>query len=229
VLTSISTPSGEESRAFSVSDNDGELLRHVGDRGPRVDFGSSAIETEESIKGHSLPESALPLTPNRLPRLAAGVKLTPSSSSVGVRAWIPRTADTSAAGAWTALNIPSQVYTILGILKRSLPSRSLPSRTASQPSGGRSSVNFVCRSRLVSKHLRVLHEAGFVASVVEAQRRLYRLKPEPFQQFDDWLAHFGRFWSTHVEALERYLDRMDPSTPTKSKTTKITRRPKPRA
>src|SRR5215831_11115516 len=65
----------------------------------------------------------------------------------------------------------------------------------------------------VSKHLRVLREAGFVESTVDAQRRLYRLKPEPFQELDDWLAQFRRFWSAHVDSLERYLDRLDQSTP----------------
>ena len=69
----------------------------------------------------------------------------------------------------------------------------------------------------VSKHLRVLREAGFVESTVDAQRRLYRLKPEPFQEFDEWLAQFRRFWSAHVDALERHLDRMDRATPEKSK------------
>ena len=70
----------------------------------------------------------------------------------------------------------------------------------------------------VSKHLRVLREAGFVESTVDAQRRLYRLKPEPFQVLDVWLAQFRRFWSAHVDALERHLDRMNQSTPTKRKT-----------
>jgi DNA-binding transcriptional ArsR family regulator len=70
----------------------------------------------------------------------------------------------------------------------------------------------------VSKHLRVLRDAGFVESTVDAQRRLYRLKPEPFQEMDDWLAQFRRFWSVHVDALERHLDRMDQSTPTTRKT-----------
>ena len=64
----------------------------------------------------------------------------------------------------------------------------------------------------VSKHLRVLREAGFVESTVDAQRRLYRLKPEPLQELDAWLAPFRRFWSAHVDALERHLDRMDQST-----------------
>jgi DNA-binding transcriptional ArsR family regulator len=69
----------------------------------------------------------------------------------------------------------------------------------------------------VSKHLRVLREAGFVESTVDAQRRLYRLKTEPFQELDVWLAQFRRFWSTHVDALERYLDRIDQSRPTKKR------------
>ena len=90
----------------------------------------------------------------------------------------------------------------------------------------------------VSKHLRVLREAGFVESTVDAQRRLYRLNPEPFQELNAWLAQFRRFWSAHVDALERHLDRMDhdrmdhdrrdQSTPTKRKTKEKTTRPKPR-
>src|SRR5579871_534031 len=60
----------------------------------------------------------------------------------------------------------------------------------------------------VSKHLRVLREAGIVEATVDAQRRLYRLKPEPLQEVDAWLAPFRRFWSAHVDALERHLDRM---------------------
>jgi DNA-binding transcriptional ArsR family regulator len=70
----------------------------------------------------------------------------------------------------------------------------------------------------VSKHLRVLREAGFVESTVDAQRRLYRLKPEPFREVDAWLAPFRRFWSAHIDALERHLDRMDQPTATKGKT-----------
>jgi DNA-binding transcriptional ArsR family regulator len=69
----------------------------------------------------------------------------------------------------------------------------------------------------VSKHLRVLRDAGFVESTVDAQRRLYRLRPEPLQQVDAWLAPFRRFWSAHVDALERHLDRMDESKTTKGK------------
>jgi DNA-binding transcriptional ArsR family regulator len=70
---------------------------------------------------------------------------------------------------------------------------------------------------MVSKHLRVLREAGFVESTVDAQRRLYRLKPEPFQEVDAWLVQFRQFWSAHADALERHLDRIDKATPSKKK------------
>ncbi len=88
---------------------------------------------------------------------------------------------------------------------------------ASQQSVGEIERRLGMPQPAVSKHLRVLRDAGFVESTVDAQRRLYRLKPEPFQEVDAWLAQFRRFWSAHVDALERYLDRMDPSTPTKTK------------
>jgi DNA-binding transcriptional ArsR family regulator len=74
----------------------------------------------------------------------------------------------------------------------------------------------------VSKHLRVLRDAGFVESTVDAQRRLYRLRPEPLLEVETWLAPFRRLWSTHVDALERHLDRMD-SAPAKRKPTRTRR------
>jgi DNA-binding transcriptional ArsR family regulator len=80
----------------------------------------------------------------------------------------------------------------------------------------------------VSKHLRVLREAGFVESTVDAQRRLYRLRPQPLQEVDAWLAQFRRFWSAHVDALERHLDRMDRSIPAKRRTMRKRRGPQPR-
>jgi DNA-binding transcriptional ArsR family regulator len=63
----------------------------------------------------------------------------------------------------------------------------------------------------VSKHLRVLREAGFVRSRVEAQRRLYRIVAEPLRELDEWLSQFREFWTAHVDALERHLDRSDTS------------------
>jgi len=61
----------------------------------------------------------------------------------------------------------------------------------------------------VSKHLRVLRDAGFVEARVDAQRRVYRLRPEPLMEVDEWLAPFRRYWAPHLDALERHLDRMD--------------------
>ncbi len=65
----------------------------------------------------------------------------------------------------------------------------------------------------VSKHLRVLREAGFVDVNVDAQRRLYRLKPDPLRELDAWLAQFRQYWSIQIDALENHLERMDHSTP----------------
>ncbi|HUQ21211.1 MAG TPA: metalloregulator ArsR/SmtB family transcription factor [Gemmatimonadaceae bacterium] len=70
----------------------------------------------------------------------------------------------------------------------------------------------------VSKHLRVLREAGFVESTVDAQRRVYRLKPDPLQEIADWLAPFRQLWSKHLDALERHLDRKHRPTSKKRKT-----------
>jgi DNA-binding transcriptional ArsR family regulator len=67
----------------------------------------------------------------------------------------------------------------------------------------------------VSKHLRVLREAGFVAATVDAQRRVYRILPEPLQAVDAWMAPFRRYWLERVDALERHLDRIE--TPTRAK------------
>lgn len=69
----------------------------------------------------------------------------------------------------------------------------------------------------VSKHLKVLREAGFVEARVDAQRRLYRLRPEPLMEIDAWLVPFRRFWSAHVDALERHLERMDRVPPKKGR------------
>ena len=69
----------------------------------------------------------------------------------------------------------------------------------------------------VSKHLRVLREAGFVESRIEAQRRLYRLRPEPLMELDAWLVPFRRFWSKHVDALEQHLASMEQAPSVKRK------------
>jgi DNA-binding transcriptional ArsR family regulator len=69
----------------------------------------------------------------------------------------------------------------------------------------------------VSKHLGVLRKAGLVEARVDAQRRVYRIRPEPLMEIEEWLAPFRHFWSGHVDALERHLDRMDPAPPRKRK------------
>ena len=68
----------------------------------------------------------------------------------------------------------------------------------------------------ISKHLRVLRDAGLAESRIEAQKRVYRLRPEPLQELDEWLEPFRRFWAEHLDALERHLDRM-PDAPRRKK------------
>jgi DNA-binding transcriptional ArsR family regulator len=58
----------------------------------------------------------------------------------------------------------------------------------------------------VSKHLRVLREAGLVSMRVDAQRRLYRLQAQPLQEIDAWLAPYRALWSTSLDRLEEHLD-----------------------
>src|SRR3984957_6265847 len=58
----------------------------------------------------------------------------------------------------------------------------------------------------VSKHLRVLREAGLVAVRTDAQRRLYRVRTEPLRAVDAWLEPYRRTWSKHLDELERHLD-----------------------
>ena len=61
----------------------------------------------------------------------------------------------------------------------------------------------------VSKHLRVLRDAGFVEVRAEAQRRLYRLRTEPLRAVDEWLAPYRRLWSDRLDDLERHLETME--------------------
>jgi DNA-binding transcriptional ArsR family regulator len=61
----------------------------------------------------------------------------------------------------------------------------------------------------VSKHLKVLRDAGLVAVRADAQRRLYRVRPEPLRAVDDWLAPYRARWSGHLDALEQHLDAME--------------------
>ncbi len=66
----------------------------------------------------------------------------------------------------------------------------------------------------VSKHLRVLREAGLVEVRVDAQRRWYRVRPEPLAEIDAWLAPYRRFWTDRLDALEHHLDDEGTAEPT---------------
>ena len=59
---------------------------------------------------------------------------------------------------------------------------------------------------MISKHLKVLRDAGFVRSRTDAQRRIYQIEPAPFQALDEWLEPYRQLWTKHLDALERHLD-----------------------
>ena len=61
----------------------------------------------------------------------------------------------------------------------------------------------------VSKHLRVLRDAGLVDVRNDAQRRVYRLVPEPLVEIDEWLTPFREAWARRLDALEAHLDEME--------------------
>lgn len=61
----------------------------------------------------------------------------------------------------------------------------------------------------VSKHLKVLRDAGLVDSRTDAQRRIYRVRTEPLREVDEWLRPYRARWAAHLNALERHLDFMD--------------------
>jgi DNA-binding transcriptional ArsR family regulator len=61
----------------------------------------------------------------------------------------------------------------------------------------------------VSKHLRVLRDAGLVEARTDAQRRIYRLRTEPLRAMDAWLAPYRELWESRLDDLERHLDEMD--------------------
>ena len=72
----------------------------------------------------------------------------------------------------------------------------------------------------VSKHLKVLERAGLIARGREAQWRPCRLDAAPLREAAGWIEDYRRFWSAHVDALERHLDRMQRSAETQATTTK---------
>ncbi|MFI6480561.1 ArsR/SmtB family transcription factor [Nonomuraea sp. NPDC050663] len=72
---------------------------------------------------------------------------------------------------------------------------------------GELAVHLSLAQPTVSKHLKALREAGLVEVRHDAQRRWYRLRPEPLAEIDRWLEPYRRLWSSSLDALERHLDR----------------------
>ncbi|MBY0161317.1 MULTISPECIES: metalloregulator ArsR/SmtB family transcription factor [unclassified Paenibacillus] len=64
------------------------------------------------------------------------------------------------------------------------------------------------RQPQTSKHLKILHEAGLVEVQAEANRRIYKLRPEPLQEMDEWLDSFRSIWEKRLDQLEDYLEKI---------------------
>ena len=65
---------------------------------------------------------------------------------------------------------------------------------------------FEMRQPSISKHLRILREAGLVAVEAHGRERRYRLDPRPLREIDHWLERYRRFWAGRLDALERHMD-----------------------
>lgn len=139
---------------------------------------------------------------------------------------LPQTRDNTNRGSGRRIlldgNIPNEVY--IARMETSFAIIAEPNRRAilgllasSEQSVGDIERQLGMPQPSVSKHLRVLREAGFVEARVDAQRRVYRIRPEPLMEVDAWLADFRRLWNSHVDALERHLDRKAGRTPAKGR------------
>jgi DNA-binding transcriptional ArsR family regulator len=73
---------------------------------------------------------------------------------------------------------------------------------------GEISEQLSIRQPQVSKHLRVLSEAGLVQAEPVAQQRIYHLQAEPFEELDNWVATFRRLWNTRLDAFEEYMEEL---------------------
>jgi DNA-binding transcriptional ArsR family regulator len=69
----------------------------------------------------------------------------------------------------------------------------------------------------VSRHLRILHEAGFVQVRPVGQKRLYSLRPEPFCELNAWVTNYRRFWEARLDKFAEALSHKQKATPTKRK------------
>ena len=97
---------------------------------------------------------------------------------------------------FTVLAEPSRRLILDNLLKGAQPVNALVDRCSmSQP--------------VVSKHLRVLRDAGLVVVKPEGQRRLYSINPAPLAELEAWLEPYRRFWSDNLDALEQHLDELE--------------------
>jgi DNA-binding transcriptional ArsR family regulator len=119
----------------------------------------------------------------------------------------------------TATDTPRYIYTTMNIdMFEALADRSRRRIVESLKGGERPVGEIVKHSGIhqsgVSRHLRILNEAGFVAVRPVGQQRLYSLKPEPFQEIEAWLAGYRSLWESRLdrfaEALEQRKSSRDP-------------------
>ena len=97
------------------------------------------------------------------------------------------------------------------VLAESTRLRILNELTASERNVGDLVGTLELSQPAISKHLKVLRDAGFVVCRTEAQRRVYRINSRPFKNLDDWLEPYRQFWTKHLNALERHLDEQEES------------------
>ena len=73
---------------------------------------------------------------------------------------------------------------------------------------GEIAKRLVLRQPQVSKHLRILSDAGLVKVRPVAQQRIYQLQPKPFEELDSWLETFRRIWETRLDTLDEYMQEL---------------------
>jgi DNA-binding transcriptional ArsR family regulator len=98
---------------------------------------------------------------------------------------------------------------VFGVLAEPTRRRILDKLRTSERSVGDLVETLAVNQPTMSKHLRVLREAGFVSSRIKAQQRIYRIEVQQFQAIDDWLAPYRLLWNKHLDALERHLDNQE--------------------
>jgi DNA-binding transcriptional ArsR family regulator len=108
--------------------------------------------------------------------------------------------------AYTCRGIFELMETVFAVIAEPSRRRILDALRAREQSVGDLVAAVGLSQPATSKHLRVLREAGLVASRVDAQRRLYRVEPTPLRALDDWLTPYRTLWADRLDALARHLD-----------------------